>query len=112
GDLSVSDPARCATCHTQDRCLTCHVDADRSELAAIPPAPPGMELPLFAANYPVPPSHRATDFAVAHGAAADQGSCATCHTRDDCASCHVAPLPGAVAALPRRADVIATGVML
>ncbi|HSR42307.1 MAG TPA: hypothetical protein VLL48_09050 [Longimicrobiales bacterium] len=113
GAMVRDGPARCATCHTRDRCAACHVDATREEITALALAPPSMELPEFGAEYPVPASHRDPAFLEAHGGAARNGAgaeCATCHTRDDCASCHLAPLPDAARALSLRSAVQAPGV--
>ena len=113
GELAGADPARCATCHTQERCASCHVDAERvAEIGDMPAAPPSLELPRFAAHYVAPPSHQAPDFASAHGKGATAQTCATCHTRDDCAACHAGAAPAVVATLPDAADVMAPGVLL
>jgi hypothetical protein len=116
GLLVVEQASRCATCHTRDRCVSCHVDAGRGEIALLPPAPPGMTLPPAVAHYPLPESHLAPAFQSEHGSlpelAQGEPSCATCHTQDDCASCHMSPLPDVVEALPARASVVAPGVGL
>jgi hypothetical protein len=115
GELVVEQPARCATCHTRDRCLSCHLDAGRDELALLPVAPAGMELPPAAVHYPMPRSHESADFEREHGALAGADaleSCGTCHTREDCASCHLSPLPDPALALARSGSVTAPGVGL
>ncbi|HSH45008.1 MAG TPA: hypothetical protein VK966_04085 [Longimicrobiales bacterium] len=113
GQLAASEPARCITCHTQERCTSCHVDADDvPEIAAIPAASPGLELPRFAAHYTIPPSHTAPDFVRQHGEVASRQSCATCHTQDDCATCHLSPGPEAVQDMPSAELVMAPGVLL
>jgi len=108
-----SDAARCATCHTSDRCVACHVDGGRDEIEQIPRAPAAMVQPVWTAEYPTPASHTSRDFMVAHapptGAA---GECVTCHTSDDCLSCHVASIPDVIVSLPARVDVPAPGVGL
>jgi len=103
---------RCATCHTVERCLTCHVDGQREAIQAIPAAPAGMTLPDFVAHYPTPDSHQDEGWFSAHGRQASVGQCNTCHTRDDCAACHVQPVPALVQALPARKQTRAPGVML
>src|SRR5690606_13683302 len=103
GQLVRREAARCATGHTQERCGSCHVDASLSVIRSVPPAPPEMERPPFAAHYPVPASHLAADWLLSHPASASRASCATCHPREDCASCHVEPVPAVIAALPPRA---------
>jgi hypothetical protein len=113
GELAAAGTVRCATCHTQERCTSCHVDAGSvPAIAAVPAAPPALELPRFAAHYVAPPSHHAPDFPDEHGDLASVQACATCHTQDDCAACHTGERPRAVAALPNAADVMAPGVLL
>ncbi|HUG40521.1 MAG TPA: hypothetical protein VMM12_08555 [Longimicrobiales bacterium] len=114
GQLAAAEPGRCATCHTRERCATCHVDAaDRPEIAGIPAAPPSLRLPRFAAHYTIPPSHLAPDFIEAHAhLAATSRTCATCHTREDCAACHAGDAPAPMARLASAAEVLAPGVLL
>lgn len=103
---------RCATCHTADRCAACHVDATILEIAAIPRAPAGMELPAARVVYPPPASHVDEGWLDEHKLQVPVRECSTCHTQDDCRSCHVGVVPGIVEALPRRADTEAPGVGL
>jgi len=112
GRLAGEDVARCATCHTQERCTACHVDTERDAIASMPVAPPGMDLPVAAAHYNVPADHESSEWLAVHGLDASREQCATCHTSNDCMSCHVAPAPEAVAALPRRENVVAPGVLV
>ena len=113
GELAGAEAARCATCHTQERCTSCHVNADRvPEIAQIPEADPSLELPRYAAHYFVPPSHTDPAFLDRHGAAASVEACATCHTQDDCATCHTEQAPPVMGDLPRAQDVRAPGVLL
>ena len=102
--------ARCATCHTADRCVACHVDTDRPEIAAMAFAPAEMDLPPAKAHYTTPASHEKGDWMGAHGADATRQACATCHTANDCQACHLAPLPAQVTQLPARGQVVAPGV--
>lgn len=103
---------RCAVCHTQERCTSCHVNAqDVPEIAAIPAAPAQWVLPQYAVNYPVPASHLTPQWLERHGPAASRAQCATCHTREDCTACHVPPGPDVIAAFPARADVVAPGAV-
>jgi predicted CXXCH cytochrome family protein len=107
-----AQPQKCAVCHTQERCTSCHVTAqDVPEIAAMPPAPAGWMLPAFAAHYPVPASHLTPAWVEQHGAAASRQQCATCHTREDCTACHVPPGPDVLAGFPARADVVAPGAV-
>ncbi len=110
GVAATADLDRCATCHTADRCVACHVDTDRPEIAGLPYAPEGMELPPAPAHYSVPASHEAEEWLSLHGAQASRVACATCHTSDDCMACHIEPAPAQIATLPSRADVVAPGV--
>jgi hypothetical protein len=112
GRLVREDATKCATCHTQERCVACHVDTSIAEIAAFPPAPPDMELPAATAHYDEPASHTEGEWILTHGAQASRATCATCHTSNDCASCHVEPLPDVVATLPARAAAVAPGVRM
>ncbi len=102
--------ARCATCHTADRCVGCHVDTDRPEIARLAFAPEGMDLPPAPARYSVPASHGSDGWMGEHGAQASRAACATCHTVEDCTACHLTPYPEALAALPSRTETRAPGV--
>lgn len=110
GSLVRDNSARCATCHTSDRCVACHVDAGRPEIARLPAAPEGMQLPPATAHYSRPASHGEEGWLSGHGDRAGNDACATCHTSNDCMACHVRPVPAPVAALPYRSDVVAPGV--
>lgn len=102
----------CATCHTRRRCVSCHVDTNVAEIAQIPTAPATMELPAMAATYPEPASHVDDGWLEGHQREASVGACATCHTSNDCRTCHVSAVPDIVAGLPSRESVVAPGVML
>lgn len=105
--------AECQYCHTRERCIDCHVDAASVRaIAALPAAPPAMELPVWTAHYPEPPSHHEPDWLVRHGRAASVSACSTCHTRDDCAACHATAAPAPIPSLPAAAEVVAPGVQL
>ena len=93
---------RCLTCHgiqtahlaaPDAECATCHVPLARAVLLTRDDI----------AGFPAPPSHRVPGFGgKAHGLAAGAGtaSCATCHARNFCQSCHVdAPERAAIQAL-------------
>lgn len=101
-------PERCLECHapgathlTADTvCSTCHVPLVRA--ATLRPAD--------IADFPVPPSHRASGFVTGgvHGRLATATrepvapSCAVCHARDFCLTCHVdGPERAAIQALER-----------
>lgn len=110
GEAAEDNLDRCATCHTQNLCTSCHVDTGRDEIQDMPMAPEGMEVPTVSAFYPVPPSHEDGVWESQHGVGASVGRCATCHTSNDCAACHVEPLPSSAAAFPDRDQVVAPGV--
>jgi len=112
GDLAEGGTTTCATCHTRERCLSCHVDPEVAEIASVPSAPPTMALPAMEARYPEPESHLDAAWLQAHRSGAEDGTCGTCHAAEDCRSCHVEAVPGVVAAMPSRYDVHAPGVML
>lgn len=111
GSRATSSIASCTICHARQQCAACHVNATGiPRIAAMPAAPPTLDLPPTEAHYPKPPSHEASSFARAHDAAAATGTCSTCHARESCASCHVGSPPAAAAALPSRAGSDARGV--
>ncbi len=99
--------ASCATCHARNLCIACHVNASESPVIS------ALELddrsPVFALSQPVPVSHARPDFLRTHGREAQReaASCATCHTRESCTTCHVGVPPRAVVTLatagPNRA---------
>lgn len=89
-DVQRARPETCQSCHTHratahlapdNRCATCHIPLARSRTITAEQM----------AGLPKPPSHDAPQFAARHAvSAADaQAQCATCHTRDSCARCHV-----------------------
>lgn len=102
---------RCSTCHTRERCTSCHVDAEGVEVvASLGQAPEGMELPAFEARYNTPDSHGRDDWLETHGQEIRPADCSTCHTRESCTTCHVEDAPAAVTRLPGRREVQAPGV--
>ena len=87
GEQARQSPARCATCHLRESCLTCHV-ATGSVAEDLYAAGPGRGAGAQTVRHP-PVSHDAY-FRFAHGdvASADPASCAGCHAREDCLECH------------------------
>lgn len=113
GAEALAEVNRCSTCHVEDQCAGCHVDAARAPIPQVPRAPGDWTVPWLEAKYPKPDSHHAEDFALTHGRPAPAGpECSTCHTQDDCAACHLAPLPRPAEALQERPQVRAPGVGL
>ncbi|HEU4996169.1 MAG TPA: hypothetical protein VFT29_15235 [Gemmatimonadaceae bacterium] len=104
--------ASCATCHSRNLCVVCHVNAPESPV--IRALTFDDRAPVYALRQPVPASHAAAGFLRAHGRDAQRpsASCATCHARESCASCHVGVQPRAVAALPAAAAGRASGAQL
>jgi len=85
-DVGRAQPERCLSCHgsgalshrAQVQCTPCHVtlhEAAKLTVADI-------------AAFPKPPSHDSA-WVLHHQDAGTGGTCAVCHTRDFCASCHV-----------------------
>jgi hypothetical protein len=103
--------ASCATCHTRDHCLTCHVDApERAAVRALRlDGRPLRNPPVLRA----PPSHADEAFLGTHGrdALAGEASCTTCHTRESCLVCHVAT-PEAAGGLPAAAPDRGAGALV
>jgi len=112
GVLAGNGTARCATCHTQERCVSCHVDAARAEIVAMPAVREGMDLPVATAHYDEPSSHIDEGWFDEHGGQASRQTCGTCHTSNDCKSCHVASVPDIVESLVSREVSRAPGVVL
>lgn len=85
--------ASCATCHAQNFCINCHVNAP--EVPAIQALAPDARSLAHGFTFGPPPSHEAPNFTAVHGreAARATTSCATCHTQPSCTTCHVGPAP-------------------
>lgn len=112
GRLAEAGVESCSTCHTRERCASCHVDAGTvARIGKIPAASnPDLSLPAFEAEYPTPRSHESGDWLTTHGNRASAAECTTCHTRESCSTCHREGRPTVVARLPSAADVAAPGV--
>ena len=85
--------AQCAICHARESCERCHVNADQvPAIAAL-----GRDARVASLErgvqpvYFTPASHKGSDWAYAHGADARATSqtCAVCHTRANCTTCHI-----------------------
>lgn len=102
--------ASCATCHARDFCASCHVNAP--EVPLIQALAPDRRSLAISATLKAPASHAQPDFLRAHGAAARQATCASCHTRESCATCHRESQPRALAALPVAGAGRGTGAVI
>jgi hypothetical protein len=85
--------ASCATCHAQNFCVNCHVNA--REVPAIQALELDDRSLAHRADFMAPPSHAATNFLASHGPDARRNTptCAACHSQPSCLACHVAPAP-------------------
>ena len=80
----------CATSHSQNFCLTCHVDApEQPPIQALAADPRGTAI---AVTLKPPASHADDDFLRTHGPVSrlPSATCATCHTQQSCLTCHAA----------------------
>lgn len=104
--------ANCATCHARNLCLTCHVNA--AESPVITALALDDRSPSYAFSQPVPASHASAGFLSRHGRDAQRGtsSCATCHARESCMTCHVGVPPKVIASLPASGPGRAAGAQL
>jgi hypothetical protein len=92
--------ASCATCHAQNFCLNCHVNAP--EIAAIRALARDERSLVHGFTFAAPATHSAPNFVAVHGREARRSAatCAACHTQPSCATCHVgASLPQPVLAM-------------
>lgn len=84
--------ATCATCHARQSCARCHVNASQSAViqALAPDARVARTVAALAPSYPAPADHGSVDFPLTHGVAARSAlaTCATCHARPSCETCH------------------------
>jgi hypothetical protein len=87
GDEARRESLRCATCHTQESCLSCHAGSPTAALA-IPAAGPGRGAGARVERSR--PASHGGDFSELHAevAAARPQSCSACHTRTQCLDCH------------------------
>jgi hypothetical protein len=110
GEIGIA--ASCATCHSRNLCIACHVNAPESPVIAALAF--DERAPAYATSQPKPPSHAAPGFLRAHGREAQRSTatCAVCHARESCASCHIGVPPRAIAALPAAGPGRAAGALL
>jgi hypothetical protein len=81
--------ASCATCHAQDFCAQCHVNAP--EVPAIQALASDPRSLAIRAELKAPASHADPAFLRQHGRQVRKSAatCATCHTQESCLTCHV-----------------------
>jgi hypothetical protein len=93
GGKAKRDPATCATCHTQESCLTCHRTRPPA-VVALHASGPGRA--VGARLERKKPGYHTPDFADSHASQArsSPASCSACHARQECLECH-RPNPGA-----------------
>ena len=97
GGAASKSPRACATCHTQESCLTCHL-AKPAGVQVLPVAGPGRG--KGASTERKRPTSHGQDFSQIHGPVADSKpqSCEGCHVRPQCLDCHrpnpADPTPG------------------
>lgn len=108
--------ARCSVCHARDSCERCHLNA--AELEPVQRLAPDPRVASLVAGvvpeYPEPPSHADEDWWFAHASRAREapGTCANCHTRPSCQSCHVEGTDPALGALPAPPEGDPRGVRI
>jgi len=110
GPLAVA--ASCATCHAQNFCITCHVNAPESPV--IRALAMDDRSPAYTPSLPTPASHGAANFVRTHGKDAQRAgaTCVTCHARESCVSCHIGAQSGVVNAVPAAGPGRGVGVLL
>jgi hypothetical protein len=111
--------ASCGICHARETCERCHANADRlpqvtalsrdARVATLETGKPP--------EYPVPTSHLARDWDMAHGisASAQPLGCSNCHGRPSCTGCHLeagGTAAAVIASLPEPSAGRAPGVSL
>jgi doubled CXXCH motif protein len=105
--------ASCATCHAQNFCANCHVNAP--EVPAIRALGRDERSLVHHFKFAAPATHEATNFLAVHGRQAlrNTASCAACHTQSSCTTCHVgSSLPRPVLALKPPGPGRAPGAQL
>jgi hypothetical protein len=93
GGKGKRDPATCATCHTQESCMTCHRTRP-PVVMAMPDSGPGRAIGARIERRQQ--GYHAPGFADSHASQARSvpNSCSACHARQECLECH-RPNPGA-----------------
>jgi hypothetical protein len=96
--------ASCATCHARDFCQQCHVDGP--EQPAVRALAWDARSLIHEARLETPASHGEPSFVEKHGRVvrADPRECRTCHTQENCVTCHVATPRVASSMFPASAE--------
>jgi hypothetical protein len=112
GHAKVAGGASCATCHAREFCASCHVNAP--EVAPIRGLESDPRSTAIATSLRTPASHTEPEFLSTHrkGAAARGATCSTCHTRESCEACHIAPAPNPVRSLAQAGAGRALGAQV
>jgi len=91
GPKSYQVAPSCATCHAQDFCATCHVNAPETPtIQALAPDPRSLAIEVSLA---APATHAQESFLLTHGKSVRKSAaaCQTCHTQESCVACHITP---------------------
>jgi hypothetical protein len=109
---SAAIPANCATCHARNLCITCHVNAP--DLAPIKALAFDSRVREYKTTQPTPASHTTDTWIRVHSESATKkgATCAVCHARSSCLTCHVGNPPMAVRAMPAGGEGRAPGAQL
>lgn len=113
---AAEDLARCAVCHTRDSCQRCHLNAE--QISLIQELPKDDRVASLAADRPgrwaKPSSHERLDWKEMHGVEASEatGTCANCHARPSCETCHGDAGPAVIRELPMPARDGPQGVVI
>lgn len=90
--LDGGDPLQCSTCHARQSCARCHPNATEvARTAALQPdARVARAVRALRPTYFTPESHEGERWSSTHGDSARlrAASCASCHARPSCTTCH------------------------
>lgn len=88
GQRAAQSVSACANCHTREGCVACHGPSDNAALEELPVRSAGDRRGVTVARRA---AVHVPGYAERHGidAAARESTCASCHEREQCESCHV-----------------------
>lgn len=94
GSVSYAVSPSCSTCHAQEYCIACHVNAP--EVPVIQAMKPdARSLAMKVPSIEAPASHANQAFLTTHGRKLTKQQvaqqCSTCHTATSCEACHLVP---------------------